>query len=341
VVEEPGTAFPIAAGADPRAPLGHLSRLGFALGSADGINEIAGSLLTDLLALPGVRRVGLALSEGGGRRLRFVSSDGLARDALDWCLIDAYDDVPLTAVVRTGEPVLGSMDELERRFRDVVARQRDEGTEAMAVWPLPGDGGPMGGIVLFYDTPQAFPDTHRGLLETAARSASEAVHRVRGGGKPEGDDPWTSPEDADDGERASVLLASDPRSVGIARGFLRQTLAEWEVDDDPIDTAQLCLSELVTNVVMHAGTTCELTLRLEDETLTVVVRDLGGPVDRPGDYLPVELGEDEDPLQVAGRGLMLVDALADRWASEHDVTGTTAWFALDLAETSASSTRTG
>jgi hypothetical protein len=175
VAEDAGTPSPNAAGDDPRAPLGHLSRLGFALRQAAGVNEIARSILTDLLALPGVRRVGFALTEGGGRRLRYVGSESLARESLDWCLIDAYDDVPLTAVVRTGEPVLGSMDELERRYRDVVARQRDEGTEALAVWPLPGDGTPMGGIVLFYDTAQSFPDTHRGLLEAAARRVSEAV----------------------------------------------------------------------------------------------------------------------------------------------------------------------
>jgi len=341
VAEDAGTPSPDAAGADPRAPLGHLSRLGFALRHAANVNEIACSLLTDLLALPGVRRVGFALSEGGGRRLRYVGSESLPEESLRWCLIDAYDDVPLTAVVRTGEPILGSMDELEHRFRDIVAHQREEGTEALAVWPMPDNGKPMGGIVLFYDTVQSFPDTHRSLLEAASRRAAEAVRRVRGGASPEGDDPWTSAEDADDGERASVLLASDPRSVGIARGFLRETLAEWDVDEDPIDTAQLCLSELVTNVVMHAGTTCELTIRLEDETLTVVVRDLGAETDGPGDYSPVEMGEDDDPLQVAGRGLMLVDALADRWASEHDATGTTAWFALDLAGTSASSAQTG
>ena len=73
----------------------------------------------------------------------------------------------------------------------------------------------------------------------------------------------------------------------------------------------------------------------------MVVRDLGSDANRPGNYAPVELGEDEDPLQVAGRGLMLVDALADRWASEHDATGTTAWFALNLAGSSASSAQTG
>jgi anti-sigma regulatory factor (Ser/Thr protein kinase) len=341
VAEDAGTPSPNAAGADPRAPLGHLSRLGFALRSAAGVDEIACSILRDLLALPGVRRVGFALSEGGGRRLRFVASDGPPGESLDWCLIDAYDDIPLTAVVRTGEPVLGSLDELEQRFPEVAARQREEGTAAMAVWPLPGDGAPLGGIVLFYDTAQSFPDTHRGLLEAACRRAADAVRRVRDARRRDGDDPWAADEDADDGERASVLLSSDARSVGIARGFLRETLADWDVEEDPIDTAQLCLSELVTNVVMHAGTTCELTVRLDEETLTVVVRDLGGESEWPGDYAPVELGEDEDPLQVAGRGLMLVDALADRWASEHDATGTTAWFALDLGGAATSGTEAG
>ena len=49
-----------------------------------------------------------------------------------------------------------------------------------------------------------------------------------------------------------------------------------------VDIAQLCLSELVTNVVMHARTSSELTLHLEDDVLTVVVRDLGGS-SRSGD----------------------------------------------------------
>ena len=51
---------------EPRAPLGHLSRLGLALVGASAIDDIARSLLTDLVALPGVGRVGFALTEGGG-----------------------------------------------------------------------------------------------------------------------------------------------------------------------------------------------------------------------------------------------------------------------------------
>ena len=81
---------------------------------------------------------------------------------------------------------------------------------------------------------------------------------------------------------------------------------------------------------MHAGTTSELMVHLEEGVLTVVVRDVGATA-RPGvpaTYLPVP--EDDDPLRVFGRGLTLVDALADRWGSEQDAYGTTAWFALEL-----------
>ena len=44
------------------------------------------------------------------------------------------------------------------------------------------------------------------------------------------------------------------------------------------------------------------------------------------------MSEDDDPLRVFGRGLVLVDALADSWGSEADVTGTTSWFVLELEE---------
>ena len=35
---------------------------------------------------------------------------------------------------------------------------------------------------------------------------------------------------------------------------MRATLREWAVDDDTVDTAELCVSELVTNAVIHSGT---------------------------------------------------------------------------------------
>ena len=48
------------------------------------------------------------------------------------------------------------------------------------------------------------------------------------------------------------------------------------------------------------------------------------------------LSADEDPLPVFGRGLTLVDALADRWGTEHHGAGTTAWFVLEIDDSEAS-----
>nr|WP_246416161.1 ATP-binding protein [Nocardioides luti] len=326
-----------AAGDEPVAPLGHLYRLGFELRNATSIDQVARSVLLDLGGLAGVRRVGLGLLEGAGRRVRYVATEHAGDTALDWCHIDAYDDVPLTTVTRTGESVTGSVDDLEGRYPGLVARQRDEGTRAIAAWPLPGPASPIGGLVVFFDEDQTFDDPLRRLFEATARRTADAVRRIRlagalGTGGVAGDDQLGGT-----GVRASIVLEGDPRAPGAARRFVRQQLDAWEVEGDVVDTAQLCVSELVTNAVMHAGTSSELSIDLEAGVLTVVVRDLGGPSGDPGSYAPVV---DDDDLRVFGRGLTLVDAMADRWGSVRDASGTTAWFVLSVADV-ASSSQTG
>ena len=284
------------------------------------IDEIARGLLTDLVALPGVRRVGFALSEGGGRRLRFTASDRPEAGRLDWCHIDAYDDVPLTLVVRTGEPVMGERDALDPRFDDFVAGQPPE-VRALAAVPLPGIGSPMGGLIVFLDEPWSFDESQRRLLEATARRAADAVRRVRVGGG----ESLEQELDDEDGSvlTARVVLDDDPRSASEARRFLREFLESAEISEDVRGVAELCLSELVTNAIVHAGTRSELRATL-DSTLTVLVRDHGGPAP---DAAP---DDDPDPLRVHGRGLQLVEALADRWGSERDARGTSVWFALEL-----------
>ena len=74
---------------------------------------------------------------------------------------------------------------------------------------------------------------------------------------------------------------------------------------------------------MHAGGRSELRATIASE-LTVSVRDHGGPA---VDAAPQA---DADPLRVHGRGLQLVEALADRWGSERDAAGTNVWFSLEL-----------
>ena len=305
---------------EPRAPLGHLSRLGLALVGASAIDDIARSLLTDLVALPGVGRVGFALTEGGGRRLRFTASDRSDDDRVDWCHIDAYDDVPLTSVVRTGEPVLGDRGSLDPRYDGFVAGQPAE-VRALAAVPLPGIGSPIGGLIVFLDEKWDVDGPQRGLLEATARRAADAVRRVRVGSHDLHDE---EPVPTDDGTlTARIVLEDDPRAAATARRFLREFLQRAEVSDDVSATAELCLSELVTNAIVHAGGRSELRVTL-DTSLTVSVRDFGG---HAPDAAP---DDDPDPLRVHGRGLQLVEALSDRWGSERDALGTSVWFSLEL-----------
>lgn len=295
------------------------------LASATDVESVARAALSDLLTLTDVRRAGVALVEGGGRRLRFLSTSA-DETSSEWCHIDAYDDVPLTSVVRTGVVVLGDLDSFAGRYAALVATQREAGTRALAVFPLAGDTAPIGGLIAYYDRAQGFDAEQREVLGALAGHVSDAVRRVRARGvaAPSG---TAQAEAGASAQQVSISLEDDPRSAGIARRFLREHLAGWGVEDDPVDTAELCLSELVTNAVIHAGATSELTVTLDDGLLTVAVRDHGG-----SGGPDAQLVEDEDPMRVFGRGLVLVDALSDGWGSVRDAVGTTSWFMLDLPD---------
>lgn len=295
---------------------------------ADALDDAVRELLRGCLLLPGTRRAGLALTEGGGRRLRFTATDRIGPDeALDWCLIDAYDDVPLTAAVATGRPVVGALDDLHARFASLVAAQREQGVVALAALPLPGTGSPLGGLVLFHDEPQPFDRAQlRSLEELASRVATEVVRARAVSPRQEA---RLADEEVPEGSLVGdTLLEPDLRTAGRARRLLRSLGQEWALDDDAVDTAELLLSELVTNALIHTDAPAELRVLLEDDLLTVTVRDsaraaAGGTT--------AEVVEHDDPMRVHGRGLQLVEALSERWGSERDAVGTTAWFALRVA----------
>ncbi|WP_121253684.1 ATP-binding protein [Nocardioides ferulae] len=317
-----------------RDGLGAARTLDDALTGARDVDDIAVRAMQHLRSDGGVLRVGVALTEGGGRRLRFLESDRVDRGEREWSLIDAYEDVPLTFVARTGEAVLANLDDLPDfgdRFSQLLAQRRAEGAAALAVMPLPGTGSPLGGLVVYFAGPQGFPADQVRLLEQFAASISRAVRRLRlTVGRHGADAVPVEPAIPDGALTDALLLESDPRASGAARRFLRSLGAQWGVDEDVVDTAQLCLSELVTNAVVHAGTASELRVILEDRLLTVIVRDLGGLGGAKGEE--PHPSEDPDPLRVFGRGLMLVDALSDRWGSERDVTGTTVWFVVSMPD---------
>ncbi|MGQ0845553.1 MAG: SpoIIE family protein phosphatase [Sporichthyaceae bacterium] len=93
------------------------------------------------------------------------------------------------------------------------------------------------------------------------------------------------------------------------------------------DDALLLVTELVTNSFLHAGTTVTLDVRTDLHTATVAVSDgsRGRPAPTPS-----------DSTRESGRGLLLVDALATAWGTQHDPTGKTVWFRLGQEPTDSS-----
>ena len=242
------------------------------------MDRVAREALEQLLDLPDVCRVGLALTEGGGRRLQFTASDRDPSQGVAWCHIDAYDDVPLTTTVRTGEPVVGGLDDLDERYAELVARQRSTGVVAIAAVPLIGTGPPAGGLVLFYDAPQDFDDAHRGDLQRRASELAVRLRRLQGGAPRHG--PGLRDQPVGPGVEVSDLdVEAHPSAVGETRRHLRRTLRAWGVDEDVVDTAVLCLSEIVTNAIVHTGAGAELRATLDQGLLTVTVRDRGRHAD--------------------------------------------------------------
>ena len=123
-----------------------------------------------------------------------------------------------------------------------------------------------------------------------------------------------------------TVLPCDASSVGVARRLLRHeltTLGHTDIDADLVDAAGLLVSELVTNAVVHARTDITLRATLRRGVLRIEVAD-GSPV-IPTPRRPTALAG-------TGRGLQLVDRLANRWGVEKSRGGKTIWFELSPVE---------
>ncbi len=121
------------------------------------------------------------------------------------------------------------------------------------------------------------------------------------------------------------------RSVGRAREALRHQLALWDVGGEVVETATLLLSELATNAV-NAKTTNGRDIAVRFElTGAESCAELRLEVSDTSDDQPtLKHAKDDD---VSGRGLALVDALADKWGVEpRDVVGKVVWALLTLPE---------
>jgi anti-sigma regulatory factor (Ser/Thr protein kinase) len=114
-------------------------------------------------------------------------------------------------------------------------------------------------------------------------------------------------------------FAREMRSVPRARQFVKASIAD--VSDDTTERAALLVSELATNAIQHAHTDFVVRIEQAADEVRVEVADTGGGTPE------LQLA---DPHATSGRGLRIVNALADTWGVDPSAMGTgkTVWFRI-------------
>ncbi|MFE4368540.1 ATP-binding protein [Streptomyces sp. NPDC056835] len=123
--------------------------------------------------------------------------------------------------------------------------------------------------------------------------------------------------------RAALTVAqAEPERIAGVRRQLRELLHDW-ADEEQIDSAELMVSEMITNVLLHT-----------DGDALLVAEARGEPGDR---RLRVEVADTSDELPhrrhpgelaSSGRGLVLMEVLADAWGVDPRGEGKSIWFEL-------------
>ncbi|PJJ01888.1 serine phosphatase RsbU (regulator of sigma subunit) [Streptomyces sp. 2333.5] len=166
-------------------------------------------------------------------------------------------------------------------------------------------------------------------------------------------------------------LPGDPRAAAAARRLVRSAFADWAAQELPgaqwltsrlADEAELLVSELVTNAVVHAGTTVELRCRLDPQGaqwpgpepyggrngersapgVPYTEAAPGAGLDgAPGPGILIEVSDhhptqpirarhDSAASETGGHGLQLISAVAESWGITYRRAMKTVWFRLPL-----------
>ncbi|MET9778319.1 SpoIIE family protein phosphatase [Streptomyces sp. NPDC006367] len=114
------------------------------------------------------------------------------------------------------------------------------------------------------------------------------------------------------------VAPGEPEALAEARRTIRDAARVWG-DEDHADAIELVADELVTNALMHTEGSAVVTLRFltgTDRRLRVEVEDASSALPRR---------RDSGDSSVSGRGLALVDVLADEWGVEARGGGKCVW----------------
>ncbi|MBV7669153.1 ATP-binding protein [Streptomyces halstedii] len=123
----------------------------------------------------------------------------------------------------------------------------------------------------------------------------------------------------------TVLLSPTRRGARLARLLATAHLADWGLSSEP---AAHIVAELAANATLHGrvpGRDFRLSLAVRDEKLLRIE-----VTDTRSEQLPTPVASADDAE--SGRGLLIVEALADRWGVERGpVPRKTVWAELDLS----------
>jgi anti-sigma regulatory factor (Ser/Thr protein kinase) len=119
----------------------------------------------------------------------------------------------------------------------------------------------------------------------------------------------------------STELPPDHTAPSLARRFVGSTVRGWGFDG-LVSDAQLLVSELVTNAILHARSSVTLAVRQDPSCVRVEVCDGSSAPPRLRAY---------GPEAVTGRGMQLVDRIAWRWGVTARDEGKCVWFELAIS----------
>ncbi|MEW2306600.1 ATP-binding protein [Streptomyces sp. NPDC006655] len=126
-------------------------------------------------------------------------------------------------------------------------------------------------------------------------------------------------------------IRPDPAEVGRARRWARSRLAGSgiAVDEPLAETLILLVSELVTNAVVHTGRPAVLRLSLPGADRAAAEDPATVRLEVADDSTRAPVPRCVDGDATGGRGLALVDGLADRWGWSREGAGKRIWCELD------------
>jgi anti-sigma regulatory factor (Ser/Thr protein kinase) len=125
-------------------------------------------------------------------------------------------------------------------------------------------------------------------------------------------DPWAV--------SSTYELPSRPSSARLARRLARGAMGGCA--EPMVETAELLITELISNAVRHAGSPPVMRIDVDSGTVRIAVSDDSSQA--PG-------VRHTDPDDEGGRGLLLVESLATSWGWSRTTDGKSIWFTLNGA----------